>query len=47
MARYLLLALNGPTNGEGDEDALNRWYETDHLPAFKKIQVSNRLGVTR
>jgi hypothetical protein len=38
MARYLLLALNGPTNADGDEDALNRWYESDHLPAFKKIQ---------
>ena len=38
MARYLLLALNGPTNGDGDEDALNRWYESDHLPAFKKIE---------
>jgi hypothetical protein len=38
MARYLLLALNGPTKGEGDEAALNRWYEEDHLPAFKTIK---------
>jgi len=38
MARYLLLALNGPTNGEGDEEALNRWYAEDHLPAFKTLQ---------
>jgi hypothetical protein len=37
MARYLLLALNGPTPGDGNEDALNRWYEENHLPAFKKI----------
>lgn len=37
MARYLLLALNGPTNGENDEDALNNWYEDIHLPDFKAI----------
>jgi hypothetical protein len=37
MSRYLILALNGPTNGEGDEAALNRWYEEEHLPAFKSI----------
>jgi hypothetical protein len=37
MARYLLLALNGPTSGEGDEEALNRWYEEVHIPAFKQI----------
>lgn len=37
MARYLLLALNGPTSGDGDEDALNRWYEDIHIPAFQAI----------
>lgn len=37
MARYLLLAMNGPTGGAGDEDALNRWYEDEHLPGFKSI----------
>ena len=37
MARYLLLALNGPTSGVGDDEALNRWYEEEHLPAFKRI----------
>jgi hypothetical protein len=37
MARYLLLALNGPTPGEGHDAALNRWYEDEHLPAFKTI----------
>ena len=37
MARYLLLALNGPTSGEGDEDTLNTWYEDVHLPDFKAI----------
>jgi hypothetical protein len=38
MAKYLLLAMNGPTGGEGDEDALNRWYEEVHLPGFKKVE---------
>ncbi|MET0365483.1 MAG: hypothetical protein ABW169_12605 [Sphingobium sp.] len=37
MARYLLLALNGPTGGEGDEEALNRWYDEVHIPGFKAI----------
>ena len=37
MARYLILALNGPTDGDGHEAALNRWYEDEHLPAFKDI----------
>ena len=38
MAKYLLLALNGPTTGEGDEQAYHRWYDETHLPAFKKIE---------
>jgi hypothetical protein len=38
MARYLLLALNGPTEGDGNEAALNRWYEEEHLPAFRTIE---------
>jgi hypothetical protein len=37
MAKYLLLALNGPTTGEGDEAAYNSWYDGTHLPAFKTI----------
>jgi hypothetical protein len=37
MARYLLLAMNGPTPGEGNEAALNYWYEQEHLPAFHAI----------
>ena len=32
MARYLLLALNGPTKGEGDEATYNRWYDEVHVP---------------
>jgi hypothetical protein len=37
MAKYLLLALNGPTPGEGNEEALNSWYEDVHMPGFKQI----------
>ncbi|HKY89858.1 MAG TPA: hypothetical protein VJM11_02420 [Nevskiaceae bacterium] len=50
MARYLLLALNGPTDGDGDEAALDRWYEEVHLPAFKTIpgiQTARRYRVLR
>ena len=32
MARYLLLALNGPTDGDGDEATYNDWYDRVHLP---------------
>jgi len=37
MPSYLLLALNGPTDGPGDEDAFNRWYDEVHLPDLKAI----------
>jgi hypothetical protein len=37
MARYLLLALNGPTDGEGDEAAYHRWYEDVHLRDFRTL----------
>ena len=39
MTRYLILALNGPTGGDGDEEALNQWYIDEHLPAFKSIDA--------
>ena len=45
MPRYLMLALNGPTAGEGDEEAFNKWYDEVHLPDFKAIdaiQVARR-----
>lgn len=42
MARYLMLALNGPAGGEGDEDACNRWYEEVHMPEFRKIDAVKR-----
>ena len=50
MAKYLLLALNGPTSAEGDEEALNRWYEDVHLPGFKSvngIKTARRYKVLR
>ena len=31
MATYVLIALNGPTPGEGDADAYNRWYTEVHM----------------
>lgn len=39
MAKYLLLALNGPTKGEGDEATYNRWYDETHLPGFRNIDT--------
>lgn len=39
MAKYLMLALNGPTAGDGDEHACNRWYEDVHMPEFRKIEA--------
>jgi hypothetical protein len=30
MPRYVLIALNSPTQGEGDEDEYNNWYDTVH-----------------
>lgn len=32
MARYVLIALNGPTAGEEDERIYNDWYDQVHLP---------------
>lgn len=32
MARYLMLAFNGPNAGEGNAEALESWYETEHIP---------------
>ena len=32
MAKYILIALNGPIPGEGNEAIYNEWYETVHIP---------------
>lgn len=37
MARYLLLAMNGPTQGEGDEEAYHQWYKNEHIPSFLEM----------
>jgi hypothetical protein len=38
VARYLMLALNGPTAGDGDEAEFNRWYDEIHIPDFLAIE---------
>lgn len=37
MARYVLLALNGPTKGPGDEQTYMKWYDDVHIPAINAI----------
>jgi hypothetical protein len=37
MARFLLIALNGPTSGEGDEAAYNTWYDEVHAADLMSI----------
>lgn len=37
MARYLVIALNGPTESEGDETRYNEWYDGTHLPDLLKV----------
>jgi hypothetical protein len=36
MARYLLLALNGPTP-DGDEAVFNDWYDNVHVPDLEAL----------
>lgn len=37
MARYLLLAINGPVNEAGAEATYNQWYDEIHIPDLKAI----------
>jgi hypothetical protein len=37
MPRFLLVALNGPTDGAGDEEAYNTWYDEVHAADLMKI----------
>lgn len=37
MARYLLIALNSPTEGEGHEAEYNDWYNGRHKPDLLSI----------
>lgn len=45
MPRYLLIALNGPTSGEGDEAEYNRWYDDVH--AADLMSVDGAMSVRR
>ncbi len=37
MPRYLLIAINGPTSGEGDEAKYNAWYDEVHAADLMSI----------
>lgn len=37
MARYLMLALNGPVEGDGKESAYNDWYNRIHIPDLRAV----------
>jgi hypothetical protein len=50
MAKYILLALNGPTAGKGDEETYNRWYDEVHVPdllAISGITSARRFKVLK
>ena len=37
MPKFLLIALNGPTEGEGDDAEYNRWYDEVHAADLMSI----------
>lgn len=37
MPRYLVIALNGPTEGKEDEAEYNRWFDEIHGPDLMKV----------
>ncbi|MBV2148106.1 hypothetical protein KRZ98_07385 [Sphingobium sp. AS12] len=37
MAKYMILALNGPKPGEEQEIQYNRWYDDVHLPELRAV----------
>ena len=45
MARFLLIALNGPTSGPGDEDEYNKWYDEVH--AADLMSITGAMSVRR
>jgi hypothetical protein len=45
MPRFLLVALNGPTEGDGDEPAYNAWYDEVH--AADLMSVDGAVSVRR
>ena len=50
VARYLMMALNGPTAGDGDGAALNAWHDDVHLPDFRsfaEVKSARRFKIVR
>jgi hypothetical protein len=45
MPRYLLIAINGPTSGEGDDATYNKWYDEVH--AADLMSINGALSVRR
>ena len=45
MPKFLLIAINGPTSGEGDEAAYNTWYDNVH--ATDLMSISGAQSVRR
>jgi hypothetical protein len=37
MPKFLLIAINGPTSGEGDEEAYNKWYDEVHAADLMSV----------
>jgi hypothetical protein len=37
MAKYMVLALNGPKDGEGNDAQFNQWYDEVHLPELRAV----------
>jgi hypothetical protein len=40
MGQYLLIALNSPTRGQGDEDEYNEWYNATHKADLLSVDGS-------
>lgn len=38
MPRFLLVALNGPTTGDGDEEIYNQWYNDVHAEDLLSVE---------
>jgi hypothetical protein len=45
MPRFLLIAINGPTSGEGDEAEYNKWYDEVH--AADLMSINGAVSVRR
>jgi len=45
MPRFLLIAINGPTKGEGDEAEYNKWYDQVH--AADLMTINGAMSVRR